>query len=85
MTAQAIEERSAYRALYDTIHGDPNSVPAWVKDLRAVAMERFDEAGFPTTDEEDWKYTNVAPIAKDTFTFATKRHGVTAEQLASFV
>lgn len=85
MTAQAIRERSAYRALYDTIHGDPYSVPAWVNDLREEAMERFDDTGFPTTDEEDWKYTNVAPIAKETFTFATGRRDITAEQLAGFV
>ncbi len=35
--------------------------------LREGAFERFEKLGFPTTDEEDWKYTNVAPLARRTF------------------
>ena len=30
-------------------------------------MERFVELGFPTTKDEEWRFTNVAPIAKTTF------------------
>ncbi len=30
-------------------------------------MDRFEILGFPTTTEEDWKYTNVAPLAKMNF------------------
>lgn len=39
----------------------------WVERLRENALDRFEQLGFPTTDEEDWKYTNVAPIAKADF------------------
>jgi len=39
-----------------------NRVPAWVADVRERAISSFSEAGFPTTREEDWKYTNVAPV-----------------------
>jgi len=35
--------------------------------LRDGAFGRFEELGFPTTDEEDWKYTNVAPLARKAF------------------
>jgi Fe-S cluster assembly protein SufD len=38
-------------------------VPAWVPGLRRSAIESFAELGFPTTHDEDWKYTNVAPLA----------------------
>lgn len=31
-------------------------------------MARFDELGFPTTHDEEWKYTNVAPLVKIGFT-----------------
>lgn len=31
---------------------------------KAKAQTRFRELGFPTTREEGWRYTNVAPIAK---------------------
>lgn len=32
---------------------------AWVSDLRSRAMERFRSLGFPSTREEEWKYTNL--------------------------
>jgi len=35
----------------------------WLKDLREKAFRFFTENGFPTPQNEDWKYTNVAPIA----------------------
>jgi Fe-S cluster assembly protein SufD len=40
----------------------------WLKQLRASAMSHFEELGFPTTKDEEWKYTNVAPIARAQFT-----------------
>jgi Fe-S cluster assembly protein SufD len=40
----------------------------WVNRLRENAMARFEELGFPTTKEEEWKYTNVAPLIKQGFT-----------------
>jgi Fe-S cluster assembly protein SufD len=30
-------------------------------------MARFEELGFPTTKDEEWKYTNVAPLIKQGF------------------
>src|SRR5206468_6031114 len=37
-------------------------VPAWVAEVREAAISRFAEIGFPTTREEDWKYTNVSRL-----------------------
>src|SRR5258705_13674570 len=36
----------------------------WLKQLRAGAMSHFEELGFPPPKDEEWKYTNVAPIAR---------------------
>jgi Fe-S cluster assembly protein SufD len=63
--AQAVKEQSLYRTAFQTL--SRRSAPAWVARLRESAFERFEESGFPTTDEEDWKYTNVAPIARAAF------------------
>jgi Fe-S cluster assembly protein SufD len=30
-------------------------------------MDRFAEVGFPTTKQEEWRFTNVAPLAKIPF------------------
>jgi Fe-S cluster assembly protein SufD len=38
-----------------------------LSDIRRRAAERFEERGFPTTKEEEWRFTNVAPIAKAQF------------------
>jgi len=38
--------------------------------LRKAALKRFTELGFPTLRHEDWRFTNVAPIAKIPFKLA---------------
>lgn len=40
---------------------------AWTQQLRKAAISRFAETGFPTTRDEEWKYTNVAPITRVAF------------------
>ena len=39
----------------------------WLKRLREDAFARFCEAGFPTTKDEDWRFTNVSAIARTQF------------------
>lgn len=41
--------------------------PEAVGELRRRAIERFTELGFPSIRQEDWRFTNVAPIAKREF------------------
>jgi Fe-S cluster assembly protein SufD len=41
--------------------------PAWVRNLREDAFARFCEVGFPTTHNEDWRFTNVSQIANTDF------------------
>src|SRR5579872_2968584 len=38
--------------------------PSWLFPIRKAAIARFAELGFPTIHDEDWRFTNVAPIAK---------------------
>ena len=45
--------------------------PAWVRDLREQASRRFADVGFPNTRQEDWRFTNVTPIADAKFPLAT--------------
>jgi Fe-S cluster assembly protein SufD len=39
--------------------------------IREEALHRFLSLGFPTTREEEWRFTSVAPIAERTFRVAT--------------
>jgi Fe-S cluster assembly protein SufD len=41
--------------------------PAWLTAVRERAMASFQAAGFPTTRNEDWHFTNPSPIAEATF------------------
>ncbi|MBI2313759.1 MAG: Fe-S cluster assembly protein SufD [Betaproteobacteria bacterium] len=45
----------------------PGTRLPWLAKARRDALERFAETGFPTTRNEDWKYTNVAAIEKRPF------------------
>jgi Fe-S cluster assembly protein SufD len=38
--------------------------PAWLFPLRKAGIACFAEQGFPTLKDEDWRFTNVAPIAR---------------------
>ena len=42
--------------------------PAWLQSLRDAAFARFAELGFPTTHNEEWRFTNVSAIARTAFT-----------------
>ncbi|HYT04643.1 MAG TPA: Fe-S cluster assembly protein SufD [Gemmatimonadales bacterium] len=41
--------------------------PAWLKEIREGAIARFARLGFPTMKQEEWRFTNVAPIAETRF------------------
>ena len=45
----------------------PGRTLPWLQRLREDAFARFCERGFPTTRDEDWRFTNVAAIARTTW------------------
>jgi len=49
--------------------------------LRRTAFEHFKETGFPTTRDEEWRFTNVASIAKINFEPALEPSAPTADEL----
>ncbi len=66
--SQAIKEKSVYAdAFREFSTSAPEGEPSWVARVRESGFERFEELGFPTTDDEDWKYTNVSTLARGTF------------------
>lgn len=85
--AQAAKEKenhfSAYKLFAQTREAKD---PAWLVNLRQRAGESFEELDFPTTRNEAWKYTNVAPILKTPFRqlLDVELDGLTAESIAPF-
>jgi Fe-S cluster assembly protein SufD len=47
--------------------GLPPEEPEWLRSLRAAGMGAFEETGFPTTRQEDWKHTSVSALARTPF------------------
>jgi len=60
--------------------------PAWLRALRAGALECFSEQGFPTRRMEAWRYTDVSAIAEAKFELATSwRAGVSSQKVRSLL
>jgi Fe-S cluster assembly protein SufD len=45
--------------------------PRWLLPLRKAGLASFAEAGFPTLHDEDWRFTNLAPLVQMPFQLAT--------------
>jgi Fe-S cluster assembly protein SufD len=41
---------------------DPGVNPPWLKSIREAARARVRQTGFPTTRQEEWRFTNVASL-----------------------
>ncbi|HEX9454165.1 MAG TPA: Fe-S cluster assembly protein SufD [Candidatus Binatia bacterium] len=50
--------------------GGTNGTPPWLSALRESGMSSFDALGFPTSRNEDWKYTSLEPLAAQNFASA---------------
>lgn len=61
---QVAERHGAFVADFETFRTTDAFGPEWLRTARAAAFGRFLERGFPTTRDEEWKFTNVAPIAQ---------------------
>jgi Fe-S cluster assembly protein SufD len=74
------EARDFYRNHFAQFEKDPNISQSWTRSVRRNAISCFSELGFPGTGHEEWKYTNIAPIAKIPFEVAENRlNGVASE------
>ncbi|PWB42378.1 MAG: Fe-S cluster assembly protein SufD [Candidatus Methylomirabilota bacterium] len=65
---QVAEELERYQRDFERFERNgTNSRPEWIRRIQGAAFNRFVELGFPTTRIEEWKYTDVSPIAKIPF------------------
>jgi len=49
---------------------DSTAQPKWLLPVRKAGIASFAEQGFPKLSDEDWRFTNVVPIAKLNFSLA---------------
>jgi len=56
--------------------------PAWLAEARRAAISRFGELGFPTTQQESWRFTSVTSIAEHTTVMSSDgQAGITTDVL----
>lgn len=53
----------------------------WMLPIREAALENFRELGFPTTRDEDWKYTSLDRISTGDFEIANDARAVSLDAL----
>jgi len=55
---------SGYTTEYQAFSRAARGTPSWLDSIRQCAFQRFQALGFPTTKNEDWHFTSVAPIVE---------------------
>lgn len=75
-----------YLDAFANLQQDSLQQPPWLRSLREKAFGRFCDVGFPTTKEEDWRFTNVAPISQLALSLPVRKPTtLNREQLAPFL
>ncbi len=88
MAPELVKETNSYETAFRQAQGRSTDEPAWLQSLRETSFDQFERAGFPNIKEEEWKYTNVTPIAKGNFAPVLVRNGTALAKddgLASFI
>jgi Fe-S cluster assembly protein SufD len=67
LDALTVEKDGYVAALGREERGLTQVQPGWLTALRKAAIAHFAQLGFPTVAQEDWRFTNVAPIASGRF------------------
>jgi Fe-S cluster assembly protein SufD len=80
---QVVEKLQPWRA---ALGARPQGGPRWLQDLRDRGAARFSALGFPTVRDEDWRFTNISPIANAEFAPANGDvTRLTDEEVSSFL
>ncbi|HEX3154547.1 MAG TPA: SufD family Fe-S cluster assembly protein, partial [Candidatus Angelobacter sp.] len=79
----AIQVPEKYLEIFDQFNNRAAAQPRWLQSVRQEAFARFAETGFPTTHDEDWRFTNVSAVASTSFELAGLE-SIKKEQLESF-
>jgi len=87
MTADATDVTGAVAVAEKFAAFEAPAGPAWLASLREAGRTAFVAQGFPTLDDEDWRFTNLAALAKLNFRPApgAKANGAESKLLAESV
>jgi len=75
MVTELVKAENNYQAAFRTLA----PTVAWLELVRGSAMDRFEQLGFPPVSDEEWKYTNLASLAKESFVPAVASDEISAD------
>src|SRR5260370_25123150 len=87
MATQLIKDEKVYSTAFrEAMRQREPTEPSWLSRLREDSFEKFERTGFPVVQQEEWRYANVAAIAKTNFAPVLSRNGTRPDSdwLASF-
>ncbi len=62
--ALSSRDRDSYADGFARILASGAGMPSWLSSVRRNAFAAFVERGWPTTKQEDWRFTDVSPITR---------------------
>lgn len=66
-----IAQRGTYLDSFaEFVEQKAEDTPPWLRNLREIAFARFCAVGFPTSRDEDWRFTNISALARTPFRLA---------------
>ncbi|HET9479111.1 MAG TPA: Fe-S cluster assembly protein SufD, partial [Pyrinomonadaceae bacterium] len=78
MVTEVAKIENNYVSAFCAVRESSPTVP-WLELVRRSAMDRFEQLGFPSVHDEEWKYTNLAALAKQTFVPASRTENVSLD------
>src|SRR5690348_14683608 len=86
MTTSAPKESGHLAAFERFAQDNGKKNPVWLQSVRRTSISHFTELGFPTTHDEEWRFTPVAEIEKFPFKPALQptRHALTGRDIEPF-
>lgn len=83
MVTELVKSENNYQAAFRAVR-ELSPTVAWLELVRGGAIDRFEQLGFPTVRDEEWKYTNLASLAKESFRPVINRTDITAAESTRF-
>jgi Fe-S cluster assembly protein SufD len=71
-----------YVAAFEAFEDRRPAGPDWARRLRRAAITAFAKAGLPTTRDEEYRFTNIGPIAATAFELAPETAAVRPDDVA---
>ena len=66
MVTELVKLENSYQTAFRTV-SELSPTVAWLELVRSSAMDRFERLGFPPVTDEEWKYTNLSSLSKESF------------------